>query len=334
MKSKVTIGICVKNCENYIGETIGSILEQDFPNELMEVTVVDGYSTDKTLSIIKRELGRSNTKTNIFLENEGLGVARQIVVDEARGDFIIWVDGDMVLRMDFVTKQIEFMDKHPTAGIAKGRYELRRNIQHKSIVASLEDFEFLVNTFVEGETNSKVLGTSGCIYRVEALQRIGGFDRNITGVGEDMDVENRIRKDGWQLFISPAVFYETRRQTWASLWKEYFWHGSGGRYMLSKDRRVVISYKFLPPIAILTEIFRIPTAYRLTHKKIVLLLPFHYVFKRTAWVLGFIRSLIDRSNLRNGESEQTRKKDSLLSLLEDSHKAMHLQQVSVGGKHY
>jgi len=326
--SKVTIGLCIKDAEITIKEAIRSICVQDYPHEFMEVIVVDGCSKDKTLQIIQEIAKICDLGIRWYSENKGLGFARQIVVDEARGDFIIWVDGDMVLTPDFVTKQIEFMDKHPNAGIAKGKYAIRQDVQHENIVAILEDSEFIVNTFTEGEINSQVLGTSGCIYRVEAIKRIGGFDQNIKGVGEDMDVEQRVRRDGWQLFISPAVFYETRRQTWSSLWKEYFWHGSGGRYMFKKDRRIVMSYKMLPPIAVLTEIFRISTAYRLTHRKIVLLLPFHYIFKRTAWLLGFIGSFIERSNLRN-KRFRTQKKQRHPDLLEDCDKAICLQ-VSVG----
>jgi len=286
--SKVTIGMCVRNSQATVRQAIESILAQDYPREFMELVVVDGCSKDKTLQIIQDILEEPDFDVRVYSENEGLGYARQIVVDAAHGDFIIWVDGDMVLAKDFVRRQVEFMVKHTNVGIAKGKYGILRGPERESVVASLENFEFLIHTSTEGKTDSRALGASGCIYRVKALRRIGGFDTNIKGVGEDQDVENRIREDGWELHVSSAVFYETRRQTWGSLWKEYFWHGSGGRYVFEKDKHVIRRYKLIPPIAMLAEISRIPKAYRLTHRKIVLLLPLHYLFKRTAWVLGFI----------------------------------------------
>lgn len=226
--ARVTIGVCVKNSEVTIGEAIASILVQNYPHEYMDLVVVDGCSKDKTLQIVEDRVRESDFSVRVYSENKGIGYARQIVVENAYGDFIIWVDGDMVLARDFVTKQTEFMDKHPNVGIAKGRYWIRQGIQHESVVAFLENLESVIKTYTEGEANSKVLGTSGCIYRVKALRRIGGFDRDIKGGGEDNDVEYRIRQDGWQLHVSSAIFYETRRQTWRSLWKEYFWHGTGG----------------------------------------------------------------------------------------------------------
>jgi hypothetical protein len=43
----------------------------------------------------------------------------------------------------------------------------------------------------------------------------------------------------------------------------------------------------IPIVALAAEALRVPSAYRLTKRKIVLLLPLHYVFKRVAWFVGF-----------------------------------------------
>jgi len=290
MNPRVTIGICVRNCEDYIQETISSIVAQVFPHGLMELIVVDGYSEDKTLSIIEENLNKTDLEYRVFYENEGLGRARQMVVDNACGEYIVWVDGDMLLTKDFVRKQVEFMDNNPDAGIAKGKYEIFVNPDSESLVAMLENTEFMLNTMVGGETTSNCLGTSGCIYRVKAIRQVGGFDLSIKGVGEDMDAESRVRKAGWLLCNTSVPFYEKRRQTWKSLWKEYFWHGQGNRYLLKKDKTILNLYKMLPPVALTAELLRVPAAYKLTYRKTVVLLPLHYIFKRIAWILGFLNS--------------------------------------------
>jgi len=48
MKPIATIGVCVRNCEATIKEVINSIINQDFPHELMEVIIVDDGSEDRT----------------------------------------------------------------------------------------------------------------------------------------------------------------------------------------------------------------------------------------------------------------------------------------------
>jgi len=287
---KVTLGMCVKNSEKTIRDAIDSILSQDYPHENMELIVVDGYSEDNTLNTLKDTLRNIDVKTKIIQEKEGLGRARQIVVDNALGEYIIWVDADLILSNHFVTIQVEFMSKNPNVGIAKGKYETYRTGSHENLVEILENTEFLLHTMSIGETNSKSLGTSGCIYRVKAIKQVGGFDQNFKGAGEDQDAEYRVRAAGWSIHITQAVFYEKRRQTWRSLWHEYFWHGYGCSYLFKKNRETINIYKFLPPIAIVLELLHVPAAYKLTKNKATLLLPFHYIFKRIAWYLGFMKS--------------------------------------------
>ena len=284
---KVTIGLCVKNTQQTIRQSLSSILEQSFPHELIETVVVDGCSKDETLSIIKKELSNSNLNYKVFHENSGLGQARQIVVDNALGDYIVWVDGDTILSKDFVSKQVEFMERNPKVGIGKGKYEIGNDT---SLVATLEDIEFVVSFRREGITSSKTLATSGCIYRVEAIRQVGGFDENITGVGEDMDAEHRVRASGWLLCITPASFCESRRKTWKSLWDEYYWHGCGGRYLSKKNRGIIDFYKAFPPFAVSIQLSHASEAYKLLRRRVVFLLPFHYAFKRAAWILGFMKS--------------------------------------------
>jgi glycosyltransferase involved in cell wall biosynthesis len=291
---EVTIGVCVKNSALTIRDAIQSIVNQDYPQGSLELIVADGYSQDGTTKIISEFLNKTDMRIKIFNENQGLAHARQIVVNNSNSKYIVWVDGDMILSESFIRKQVEFMEQNPKVGIAKGKYAESSKGSRESVVATLENVEFLLNTRFEGETHSMVLGTSGCIYRADAIKQVGGFDSNIVGVGEDMDAENRIRKAGWSLYVTSAQFYETRRQSWRSLWREYSWHGSGGRRLFRKNREVFKLYRMFPPVAIAVEFLRIPNAYKLTQKKVVLLLPFHYTFKRIAWFFGFFRRDLER----------------------------------------
>jgi glycosyltransferase involved in cell wall biosynthesis len=283
----VTVGMCVKNSELTIKDALLSVINQSLKHSLFELVIIDGNSRDQTLRIVQETLASSDLHPRLFIESQGLPQARQMVVDKALGKYIVWVDGDMILSRNFLADQVQFMENNPSVGIAKGKYA-SNSTTHESVVATLENTEFLLNTMVPGETSTKVLGTSGCIYRTAALRGIGGFDFNVKGVGEDMDVENRVRDAGWSLHITSSEFYETRRQSWKGLWNEYFWHGSGGRYLFQKNSKLFDLHKMVPPVAVVLELFRVPRAYRLTRKKAVLLLPLHYAFKRVAWISGFL----------------------------------------------
>jgi glycosyltransferase involved in cell wall biosynthesis len=288
---KVTIGVCIRNCENLIGETIKSIMDQNFPHKSFEVIFVDDGSTDRTLSIIQSYLPKFDTQVKIFHHKwKGLGVTRNVVVKHAEGKYIIWVDGDMLLAKDFIKKQVEFMDRNPAVGIGKGRYGM---YAQANLAGALENIEFVTGLQSKEETNSVPLGTGGSIYRVEAIREVGGFNPKVSGSGEDVDAEYRIKAAGWLLAFTLGVFYERRRTSWRALWNEYYWHGKGSSYLFGENRRILNLYTFWPPVLITIEFIRVVMAYRLTHRKVTFLLPFHYAFKRTAWCLGFIRGFFE-----------------------------------------
>ena len=290
-KLKVTVGLCVKNEEANIKEAIGSILNQDFPHELMELIVVEGYSKDKTLAIIEENLQKTDIKYEFFHENKGLGTARQIVVENAHGDYIVWVDGDMTLPRDYVRKQVEFMERNPAVGIGQGKYGM---CPGASLVATLENIVYVVDSLkYGGKAIPRLPGTEGSIYRVKAIRQVRGFDEHIKGAGEDIEAAYRIRAAGWLLYMTQAVFYERCKETWKNLWDQYFWWGYGGHYLFHKDRRINPIYEMLPLVGFLAGLFRSFIAYKLTRRKVVFLLPLHYTFKRIAWCFGFAKGHTD-----------------------------------------
>jgi glycosyltransferase involved in cell wall biosynthesis len=284
----VTIGVCVRNAASTIREAIESIIAQDYPHELMEVIFVDDGSKDETLSIIKKYAAQMDVRARLFQhEWQGLGYSRNIVVENASGKYIIWVDGDMILLKDHVRKQVEFMEKHPEVAVGKGKCVL---YNEHSIVAYLEDLMFIMEFSKDRFREvSKPLGTGGAIYRCNAIKEIGGFNQKFGKACEDIDVEAKMRNAGWLLCITPATFYERRRSSWKSLWYEYFWHGFGAytaKDAIKYSRSTL--YRFFPLIAFLILFNYSADAYKKFRTKRVFLLPFHWFFKRTGWLMGFL----------------------------------------------
>ncbi|MGB9615411.1 MAG: glycosyltransferase, partial [Fervidobacterium sp.] len=165
IKPIVTIGMCVRNCASTIKETIESVLNQDFPHELMEIIFVDDGSEDETLAIIKEYASKMNVRVKIFHHKwKGLGPSRNIVVSNAEGKYIVWVDGNMKLSKSYVKSQVKFMENNLAVGIAKGRYGLNDCEYHVSI---LENVPFFVFTYKNaGKPVEENPGTGGSIYRV------------------------------------------------------------------------------------------------------------------------------------------------------------------------
>jgi len=293
MKPKVTVGVCVKNGEDCVKKAIDSIVDQDFPHELMELILVDDGSEDNTLSIIQECISKIDIPAKVFHTSwKGLGHARNMVAANAEGDFILWVDGDMIISRDFVTNLVKFMEQHPEVGIAKGKQALEPG---GNLLATLEAYSRAAGRMVDyrsEKARSKALGTGGSIYRVEAIEKVGGFDQDLRGYGEDLDIELRVRAAGWSLHTVDTNFsdYEKYKLTWKILWKKYWLRGYYAHYFLHKHVGLIKHYKMLPPAAFLAGLLHAHILFSLTNHKAVFLLPFQDLIKMSAWYIGFIRS--------------------------------------------
>jgi glycosyltransferase involved in cell wall biosynthesis len=301
MEPLVTVVMCVKNVEDTVKDAVDSVLLQDYPHDRMELIIVDGSSVDKTLLIVEKALADTNIGSRFFSECKGLGFARQIAVNFSLGEYIIWVDGDIVLSKDYVTRQVDFMERNPEVGIAGGRFGELRN---GTLPAALENLVYVVTSSVQiGKIKSRLLtrngeehrfiGTEGSIYRVEAVRRVKGFDIKIKGAAEDVDLAYRIKLAGWKLRRTDATFYESCRESWKDLWNQYVWYGYGGYYLTQKDRKAIPLAEMLPPIGFLAGLLYSISAYELTGRKVSFLLPLHYLFKRIAWCFGFIKGRME-----------------------------------------
>lgn len=290
----VTIGFCVKDVESTIETAIRSIINQDFPHELIELIIVEGFSRDQTFSIVKNDFSEVGIQHRIFRDGKGLGAARQTVVDYARGEYIIWVDGDMKLPRDYVRKQVEFMEKNRSVAIAGGKYGLNLG---QGAVADLENVVYAVDS-VYGEKGAskfgRLPGTEGSIFRTKAVRQVGGFDSNIRGAAEDTDLAYRLVDEGWKVSVTNEVFIESTRPSLFSLWQQYFWYGCGAHFIFNKDPDMLTLWKMAPPAGFVAGLLRCSGAYRLTGRKLVFLLPVHYTFKRIAWFCGFLSAHLKR----------------------------------------
>ncbi|MCL2358629.1 MAG: glycosyltransferase [Nitrososphaerota archaeon] len=284
----VTVGLCVKNGATIIKKAVDSLCRQTFPAQNTEIIVVDGNSKDGTLQIIKANLKTCFGRIQIFQENHGLGVARQMVIQKASGKYIVWLDADMMLAPNYLENQVSFMEQNPDVGIAGGTYTL--HIGH-GLAADLENVAYAVDSiFGRPGSASKfgfLPGAEGAIYRVEAVRQVGGFDTQINGAAEDTDLAYRVRAKGWQLAMTQERFTESTRASWQTLWNQYVWYGRGGHYIFHKDSRSVNLLQMSPMAGFVAGILRSPGAYLLTHNTTFFLLPVHYTYKRIAWFCGF-----------------------------------------------
>lgn len=109
---KVSVIIPAFNVEKFIQQSIESVLiqtEQD-----LEIILVNDGSTDSTLQIAEA-LAANDPRLHIISQpNSGKpSVARNVGLTKAEGEYICFLDGDDLYKLDKVEKEIAVLDKYP-----------------------------------------------------------------------------------------------------------------------------------------------------------------------------------------------------------------------------
>lgn len=93
MNSKISIIIPAFKAEKYIGQCLNSVLNQTYSN-LEVIAVVDSKSNDKTEEIV-RTYEKKDSRIKVILQHgKKQGEARNGGIDEATGDYILFLDAD------------------------------------------------------------------------------------------------------------------------------------------------------------------------------------------------------------------------------------------------
>ena len=84
----------------------------------MEVLFVDDGSEDATLSEISRIAPQMGISYKVFHHKwKGLGYSRSVALDNASGDYLIWVDDGTIIPINYVRKHVEFMESNHNVGL-------------------------------------------------------------------------------------------------------------------------------------------------------------------------------------------------------------------------
>ena len=95
---KVSVIVPVYNTEKYVGKCVDSILQQSL--EDIELICIDDGSDDRSGSILG-DYANKDSRVRVFRqENQGQATARNVGIEEARGEYICFVDSDDWLSPD------------------------------------------------------------------------------------------------------------------------------------------------------------------------------------------------------------------------------------------
>lgn len=198
---KVSVAIPTHNRANLIGEALESALAQAYADR--EIIVVDNGSTDDTPAVLEPYLDRIRC---IRQENRGRAGARNRLIEEARGQYIAFLDSDDVWLPGKLERQVRALDEHPDVGLVHGPVEVidERGRPLPAVTAEHDRIYERVHrngASYAGYALQCMCLTSTVMVRMSCLARVGGYD---TSVGlEDLDLYLRIALDSRILCLGP-----------------------------------------------------------------------------------------------------------------------------------
>lgn len=159
-KIKVSVIMPVYNAENTIERAILSVINQTYNN--IELILINDGSIDGTESIIKRYIEKEN-KVDIryyFQENSGPSIAKNLGIDMAKGEYILFVDSDDTISENYIEslvinqkegtligasyKIIEGTGKNNNDIIITNKiYDIRNEILNDLVIGNLNGFVVL-----------------------------------------------------------------------------------------------------------------------------------------------------------------------------------------------
>lgn len=118
-KPKVSVITVVYNGEDFIEQTIKSVLSQNYEN--IEYIIVDGGSSDSTLSIVKKY----DTEISYWLSEPDNGIydAMNKAIEISSGDIISLVNADDYLEAGAITRVVNEFTSGVEILFAKGKYK-------------------------------------------------------------------------------------------------------------------------------------------------------------------------------------------------------------------
>lgn len=102
---KISVIVPVYNAEKYISRCVDSILKQIYSD--WELLLVDDGSKDGSLAILN-DYAKKDCRIKVFhQENAGAGAARNVGLDNAIGEYIVFIDSDDFVESDYFGMIVE-----------------------------------------------------------------------------------------------------------------------------------------------------------------------------------------------------------------------------------
>jgi len=185
---KFSVIIPLYNKQSYIKRAIESVLSQSYND--FEVIVVNDGSTDNSL---QEALSITDSRLRIIDKpNGGVSSARNRGIDEAKNEWICFLDGDDILYSNALEEYAKLHCLFPEINVLCGSIDVSVKSYPAQQKRYIIDNYYKANIYSEMRTGVSVLCTDCiCIHR-SCFDAVGVFNSHFTH-GEDLDMWDRLQ---------------------------------------------------------------------------------------------------------------------------------------------
>ncbi len=205
-KPKVSVIIPCYNRENYISDTITSVLNQTYEN--IEIITVDDGSTDFTRNILEEFGSKITILEHHGRVNKGQSAALNLGINNCSGKYIALLDSDDLFAPAKIETQVEFLENNPKIGLvySNGFYidkdgEKLDPIYYKNHVENSDPERVLMDCYFLVPNNSLV--------ERSVFKKAGDFDESLRA-SQDHDMAIRLAEKTRLGYIDDHLFYYRR----------------------------------------------------------------------------------------------------------------------------
>jgi GT2 family glycosyltransferase len=208
---KVSAIIVNWNGKHDTADCIQSLLDQDHSD--LEIIVSDNGSTDGSIDFLRERFASSI----LLLENGknlGFGAAVNRGLEAAKGDYLIFLNNDLVLESDSIGEMVQVLQSDDEIGAVVPKilyYEKRDTLNSFGVLIHYTGIACPNKIDQIDDPNLNPIETAcGGIFMFprKVYETSGGFDEDLFLYHEDHDLSWRIRLAGWKIRVTPkAVLY-------------------------------------------------------------------------------------------------------------------------------
>ena len=244
----VAIIIPCRNEKKYIEQCVLSVLNSNYPLELINIYVCDGKSDDGTVEIIK-ELEKKHNQVHLLVnEKTTTPFALNIGIKSDNSEVKIILGAHAEIDPNFIKENVIVLQENESVGCSGGVIKNIYENKTSEIIGIAMSSSFGVGNahFRTGNKDGFVDTVAFGAYKNKIFEKVGYFDEELAR-NQDDEFNFRLIKNGYKIYLSKKIkssYYV--RASFKKLFKQYYQYGYWKVYVNKKHRTITTLRQLIP----------------------------------------------------------------------------------------